>query len=83
MGLLISDDFLERSELSAEELQVELACHLYQQQRLNFSYARELSGLNHLQFQKELGKRRISRHYNVAEFEDDLRTIERLYGSNQ
>ena len=82
MGLLISDDFLERSELSAEELQVEMACHLYQLQRLSFGYARELSGLNHLQFQQELGKRRIPRHYDVADFEEDLRTIERLHGSN-
>ena len=55
-----------------EDLLVELAVALYNQEALSFGKARELAGMSKYQFGQLLGKRRIPRHYGQEELEDDL-----------
>ena len=64
MAVTISDDLLARVELSGEELMIAIACFLYEKKRLSQGKARELTGLNFLDFQRELGKRGIESHYS-------------------
>lgn len=78
MGVVIPDEVLRAARLSGEEFLVEVAVYLYDKERLSFGQAKNLAGLNHLDFQKELGKRDVYIKYDIQDWKDDLRTLERL-----
>ncbi len=55
-----------------EYLLVEIASSLYKQGILSFGKARELCKMSKWDFQKELGLRKIERHYDNADLEEDI-----------
>ncbi|MEM9835181.1 MAG: UPF0175 family protein [Bacteroidota bacterium] len=75
MALIISDELLDKIEISASSLLIDLACYMYEKKQLSFGKSRELSGLNHLEFQKELGKREIYLHYDEDDLNTDLKNL--------
>ncbi|OAV44242.1 UPF0175 family protein [Lewinella sp. 4G2] len=75
MALVISDTLLENLDTTANNLLIDLACFLYEKQQMSFGKCRELSGLNHLEFQKELGKRKIFQHYDEDDLKSDLENL--------
>lgn len=76
MGLHISDEELAVAHLSAEELRREIAILLFAQDRLTLGQASAFAGVSQLDFQRLLAARRIPIHYDVAAFEDDLKTLQ-------
>lgn len=62
-------------QMSAEELRTELAILLFQQGKLSFGKAREMADLDFWRFQQLLGSRGISPHYDIEEYEADLKTL--------
>ena len=78
MSVLISDEVLRASRLSASELQAEIAVMLFQKEKLSLGQASRLAGLNYLDFQHLLASRNISVHYDVADFEEDVETLNQL-----
>jgi len=82
--VLIEDSVLAAANLSEQELKVEVAIMLYVQNRLSFGQARKLAGVGYFEFEKLLFDRHIPAHYDVDDFEDDLKTIELMRrGSHQ
>ena len=75
MAVIISDAVLERAQLSGEDLLTDLACYMYNKGRLTFDRASELSGLNHLQFQKALAERLIDIKYSDKDLEINLKNL--------
>jgi|CXWL01.1.fsa_nt_gi predicted HTH domain antitoxin len=75
---IVSKETLERAHITADELAVEIATHLYATKRMNMGQARRLANLDLMSFQSELAKRNIFLHYGVADLEDDLETLARL-----
>jgi predicted HTH domain antitoxin len=75
MALIISDKVLEKIDVTANKLLIDFACYLYERKQMSFGKCRELSGLNHLEFQKELGKREIYMHYDEDDLDTDLRNL--------
>ena len=61
--------------MTSTELKLELALTLFQQNKLSFGKARELAELSVIEFQRELGRRKIPPHYGVREFEEDISTL--------
>jgi predicted HTH domain antitoxin len=59
-----------------QELRIELAISLYARGALSFGKARELAEIPKDDFQRELGKRKIERHYTETELEEDRRYAE-------
>ena len=78
MGVFIPDDILQATRMSAEELKRELAILLFQKEKLTLGQAGRLAGMNLLQFQHLLASRQIPVHYDVAEFEEDLKALQEL-----
>lgn len=66
------------TRMSSEELRTELALHLFEQGKLSFGKAREMAGLDVWDFQNLLGIRGIPAHYDIAEYEEDLKTLKEL-----
>jgi predicted HTH domain antitoxin len=78
MSVVISDEVLRASRLSASELKVEIAVMLFQKEKLSLGQASRLAAMDHLEFQHLLASRNISVHYDVADFEEDLKTLSEL-----
>ena len=76
--MVISDDILQAAHLTEGELRIEIAVALFAQERLTLGQGARLAQLPQLDFQKILAARRIPVHYDVAEFEEDLKTLDRL-----
>jgi predicted HTH domain antitoxin len=78
MTLHIPEDILRASRLSERELKTEIAVMLFEKEKLTLGQASRLAGMARLEFQHLLASRRIPMHYDVAEFEQDLRTLGEL-----
>jgi predicted HTH domain antitoxin len=78
MSVVISDEVLQASRLSASELKAEIAVMLFQKENLSLGQASRLAGLDHLEFQHLLASRKLSVHYDVVDFEEDLKTVSQL-----
>ena len=78
MDVLIPDDVLQATRMTAEELRQEIAVLLFQKEKLTLSQASRLAAMNRLQFQHLLASRGIPVHYDTAAFEADLKTLKAL-----
>ncbi len=78
MSVVISDDVLRASRLSAAELKLEIAVMLFQKVKLSLGQASRLADMDILEFQQLLASRKLSVHYDVADFEEDLYTLSQL-----
>lgn len=76
--LEIPYDVLHSTRMTSQELKQELALSLYQREKLSFGKAREMLGLDAWTFQQLLGSRGISVHYDVADYEEDLATLQEM-----
>jgi predicted HTH domain antitoxin len=78
MSVLIPDDILQASRLSERELKVEIAVMLFEKEKLTLGQASHLAAMDYLEFQHLLARRRLPVHYDVADFEQDLKTLGEL-----
>jgi predicted HTH domain antitoxin len=76
--LEIPQEILGSARLTADQLLVELAVHLYEQRRLSIGKAHELAGLSFWELRQVLGLRRISPHFDAQDLEQDLETLRHL-----
>lgn len=74
----VSPELELATHMSAQEIQRELAVHLYSQGKLSMGKAHELAEMDLSSFQHLLSSRSIPVRYDEADFQDDLETIKRL-----
>jgi predicted HTH domain antitoxin len=78
MSVIIPDDILQSARMSEAELKLEIAIMLFQQDKISIGKARNLAGMSLLEFQREIAQRGICIHYDVEEFEEDIKTLRGL-----
>jgi len=78
MDLLIKEEILNKAEITAQELIIEIAVHLYDTERLTMGQARRLTQLDQLSFQKELAKRDVYIKYDEEDLKTDLANLKAL-----
>ncbi|MEQ8706011.1 MAG: UPF0175 family protein [Phaeodactylibacter sp.] len=78
MTLNISDQVLQASGLTEEELTLEIAVALYQREILSLGKAADFAGLHRMAFQAALYERKVPINYDIEDLEDDLETLEKL-----
>lgn len=78
MSLVIPDDVVRATRMSAADLRVEIAALLFLDDKLTLGQAAQFAGMSQPEFQEILGQRRISLHYDVQDFRDDVRTLDEL-----
>jgi predicted HTH domain antitoxin len=76
VSLVISDDVLQAAKISEADLMREIAVMLFQQERITLGKASQLAGLNQIEFQQLLATRNICLHYDVAEYEADIKSLQ-------
>lgn len=76
MGYLVPDDVLRQAGVSEAEARLELACALFDADRLDAAQAAMVAGIDREAFDAELERRGIPLiRPTVADFEEDLRTL--------
>jgi predicted HTH domain antitoxin len=78
MALLIPDEICNATHLSEKELKQEIALMLFSKDKLTLAQAAKLAQMDRLSFQHLLASRKIPVHYDVADFEHDLKTLKKL-----
>jgi len=78
MSVIIPDDILQSARMSEAELKLEIAIMLFQEDKISIGKARNLAGMSLLEFQREIAQRGICIHYDVEEFEEDIKTLRGL-----
>lgn len=78
MEIVIPDEILEATHMSEDEVKQEIAVMLFQKDKLTLGQSSWLAGMSQLQFQYLLASRKIPVHYDVAEFEADLKTLREI-----
>lgn len=78
MSVIISDEIIHASHMSEQELKQEIAVLLFQKEKITLTQASHLAHINLIQFQHLLMSRGISVHYDLPDFEQDLKTLEQL-----
>jgi len=75
MSLVISDDVLQAAKLSESDLMREIAIMLFQQERITLGKASQLADMTQLAFQQLLAARNICLHYDIVEYEADIKSL--------
>ncbi len=78
ISIEIPREIIHATRLKPEELKRELAVLLFQQERLSFGKAREMTGMTVWAFQHLLASRDITVHYNLEDYKEDLKTLKEL-----
>jgi Uncharacterized small protein len=76
--MLVSDEIIQASGLSEQELLLEIVMMLFQKDKISLGKASELLGIHRMQFQKLLADRGLCVHYDVAEFQEDIKTLQEV-----
>jgi predicted HTH domain antitoxin len=74
----VQDELLRGLKLSPQRLQLEAASGLYASEAVTLEQAAAIAGISQSEMLHELGRRGVCVHYDVEEFEADLRTLEKL-----
>ncbi|WP_339375148.1 UPF0175 family protein [Stenomitos frigidus] len=74
--MLISDTILQAAHITEAELRQEIAILLFQQERLTLGQASRFAEMSQLQFQRLLGSRHIALHYDLAELQEDVKSLQ-------
>ncbi len=78
VAIPISREIVHATRMTPEELRRELAIRLFQQGKLSFGKAREMTGMSVWAFQQLLGSQGALVHYDVADYEEDLANLREL-----
>lgn len=76
MSVVISDEVLQAIQMSEPELLREIAILLFQKERFTLGQASRFAGMSRLQFQRLLASRKIPLHYDIAELQEDVKSLE-------
>lgn len=79
MTVNIPDDILKAAGLTERGVLVELACRLFDADRLDFNSAARLAGLSRVELERELLARGLAIvHYSAEEYRQDRETLAHL-----
>lgn len=76
--MIIPNELVHAARMTEVEILIELAVVLFQKEKLTLGQSAILAEMSQFQFQQLLGSRGISIHYDVADYTEDLQTIQRL-----
>ena len=78
MVIKISNEILQKANISELKLKTEFALFLYEKNILTLEQTSKVADKDTLEFQLILGSRKIPIHYGVEDFENDLKTLKKL-----
>ena len=78
MSIVIPDEILVTTRMSEAEMKQEIAVMLFQKEKLTLAQASRFAGMNRIAFQHLLASRKIAVHYDVEDFEQDIKNLREM-----
>lgn len=78
MSVTIPDEVLQSAGMSDDEFRQEVAMLLFRQGRMTLAQAARFAGMDRLGFQRLIAAHGIEVHYDIEDFEQDLKTLREL-----
>ncbi len=78
IAIEIPREIVHVTRMTPQALKQELALSLFEQGKLSFGKARELTEMTVWEFQQLLGSKGIAVHYDLEDYQEDLATLEDL-----
>ena len=78
MSFMISNELLATTRMSEMEMKQEIAVMLFQKEKLTLGQASRFAGMNQVAFQHLLASRQIPMHYDVEDFEEDIKKLREM-----
>jgi predicted HTH domain antitoxin len=78
MQIEVQDEHLNGLRITPERLRIEAAVGLYAGQDATLGQAAAIAGISQTEFLQELGRHGICVHYDVEDFEEDLKSLRSL-----
>jgi len=76
--LIIEDEIIRSTQLTEQQLRLEIAVALYEKGILSFGQARKLAGMGYFEFEKLLFDRNVPNGYTPEDLKSDIDTLEQL-----
>jgi len=78
MSIDISDEILSATRMTEAEMRQEIAVMLFQKEKLTLAQASRFARMNRIAFQHLLASRQIPVHYDVEDFEQDIKILREM-----
>ncbi|MEO1671338.1 MAG: UPF0175 family protein [Cyanobacteria bacterium J06631_2] len=78
MSVIVPDEILTATRMNEAEMRQEIAIMLFQREKLTFAQASQFAKMHRVAFQHLLASRRISIHYAVEDFEQDIQNLREI-----
>lgn len=78
MSIFIPDEIIAATRMTEAEMKQEIAIMLFQKEKLTLAQASKLAGMNRIAFQHLLASRQIPVHYDVQDFEQDIKNLREM-----
>ncbi|MDB9420881.1 UPF0175 family protein [Microcystis aeruginosa] len=78
MSIEISDEILSATRMTEAEMRQEIAVMLFQKEKLTLAQASRFARMNPIAFQHLLASRQIPVHYDVEDFEQDIKNLREM-----
>ena len=75
MSIVISDELLAATRMTEAEMRQEIAVLLFQKEKFTLAQAGRFAGMHRVAFQHLLASRQIQIHYDVEDFEQDIKNL--------
>ncbi|GAA6619861.1 UPF0175 family protein [Scytonema sp. NUACC26] len=78
MSIIIPDEILTTTRMTEAEMRQEIAVMLFQKEKLTLAQASRFALMNRIAFQHLLASRQISVHYDVEDFQEDIKNLQEM-----
>jgi predicted HTH domain antitoxin len=78
MIIVIPDEIITSTRMTEAEMKQEIAVMLFQREKLTLAQASRFAGMHRVAFQHLLASRKISVHYDVQDFEQDIKNLQKM-----
>jgi predicted HTH domain antitoxin len=78
MSIIVPDEILNATRMTEAEMRQEIAVMLFQKEKLTLAQASRFALMHRVAFQHLLASRQIPVHYDVADFEQDIKNLQEM-----
>ncbi|HLP87126.1 MAG TPA: UPF0175 family protein [Nostocaceae cyanobacterium] len=78
MSIVIPNEIIAATRMTEAEIKQEIAIMLFQKEKLTLAQASRFAGINRIAFQHLLASRQIPVHYDIEDFEQDIKNLQEM-----
>ena len=78
MSIVVPDEILSATRMTEAEMRQEIAVMLFQKEKLTLAQASRFANMHRVAFQHLLASRHIPVHYDVEDFEQDIKNLQEM-----